>query len=456
MADKQAGYDVAVIGAGISGLCIGALLAKAGKKVLVLEKQKDVGGRAVSVFHKGHVIDNGIHMPSRSGFLEAVYEKIDKPYPELTPCYKATEVYHQGRWQNLMDLTPHKELRKIFNEITMNSYEDLEKYDDVSLKDWVSQRSGSEGLHLWFYFMGMAFDVGNEYEPLSTGELLYYLKAFLDTGKSLGEQSGVVIGGMNNLMKPLVESITENGGEVRTGVTVSRVIIENRVTQGIEIETGERLLYSQILDTEVIEVPVVVSTLPAWHMWKVLDRKDLPIWYVDMVDRVNTKFSSVWTIFGRTKEPLWDEYTLRWVPNLPHCDKIGYFFTLPTYGSAVNEYHYEFFIQGNYNEMPDLFNLSDAEQMRGVRRILADFEKDLVELFPDLEKTPDWKLLAQAEPYSIAQSAGLVGKARPSAGQVPGVENLYLSSVELRQGRGMGLQAAAQCALFCVDQILGK
>ena len=41
-------YDVIVIGAGIAGLGVSALLAKAGQKVLTLERARAIGGRAYS------------------------------------------------------------------------------------------------------------------------------------------------------------------------------------------------------------------------------------------------------------------------------------------------------------------------------------------------------------------------------------------------------------------------
>ena len=45
MIDK---YDAIVIGAGHNGLVCSALLAKAGKKVLVLEANNQVGGAAIT------------------------------------------------------------------------------------------------------------------------------------------------------------------------------------------------------------------------------------------------------------------------------------------------------------------------------------------------------------------------------------------------------------------------
>lgn len=58
-------YDYIVIGAGIAGLHIGALLSQHGK-VLVLEKAKEIGGRARVIDINGFKRDFGPH-PVRFG-----------------------------------------------------------------------------------------------------------------------------------------------------------------------------------------------------------------------------------------------------------------------------------------------------------------------------------------------------------------------------------------------------
>ena len=59
--DASAAWDVVVIGAGLGGLSAAALLAKAGKKVLVLDQHYVAGGNATEFRRKDYVFDVGVH-----------------------------------------------------------------------------------------------------------------------------------------------------------------------------------------------------------------------------------------------------------------------------------------------------------------------------------------------------------------------------------------------------------
>jgi phytoene dehydrogenase-like protein len=60
----MAGYDVVVIGAGLGGLTAGAILARAGRKVLVIERSNSVGGAASSYKVGDLFVEGSLHETS--------------------------------------------------------------------------------------------------------------------------------------------------------------------------------------------------------------------------------------------------------------------------------------------------------------------------------------------------------------------------------------------------------
>jgi phytoene dehydrogenase-like protein len=64
---RQAEYDVIVVGSGIGGLTTGALLARLGKSVLVIERHDRVGGYAHSFRRGAYRFDSAVHMVGGCG-----------------------------------------------------------------------------------------------------------------------------------------------------------------------------------------------------------------------------------------------------------------------------------------------------------------------------------------------------------------------------------------------------
>jgi phytoene dehydrogenase-like protein len=60
----MARYDVVVIGAGLGGLTSGAILARAGRKVLVIERSNSVGGAASSYKSGDLFVEGSLHETS--------------------------------------------------------------------------------------------------------------------------------------------------------------------------------------------------------------------------------------------------------------------------------------------------------------------------------------------------------------------------------------------------------
>jgi len=63
----MAQYDVVIVGGGFGGCVAAALLAKEGKKVVLLEKNDELGGRVRSARYEGYTINTGPHLVEDSG-----------------------------------------------------------------------------------------------------------------------------------------------------------------------------------------------------------------------------------------------------------------------------------------------------------------------------------------------------------------------------------------------------
>jgi all-trans-retinol 13,14-reductase len=55
------GFDAIVVGSGLGGLTAGALFARAGRRVLVLERNDSFGGAATVYRHNGLAIEASLH-----------------------------------------------------------------------------------------------------------------------------------------------------------------------------------------------------------------------------------------------------------------------------------------------------------------------------------------------------------------------------------------------------------
>jgi hypothetical protein len=356
------------------------------------------------------------------------------------------------------DLAGSREEVKKFlkEEILVKSYEDLEKYYDIPLDVWISQRNVSPGMQEWLQIMGLLFSPSDRVGHVSAGDFCIRLKQVSEKHKGLASV-GMVTSGLQSLTDPLAEAIRERGGEIRTGTKVSEIVIENGKVRGVLIEKGHNLFPAHVVDTEMIEAPVVICTLPVWDLFHVIPEDDLPRWYVDWVKGIQHKVTYVGGIsVGTSKKIFEDSKKWYWVPRAPRTSKVTTILVcLPCdeYVKVPGEYQTRFDFQTTYKTM-NLFDLQEAGQKKVLRRFFEDLEADLGEMFPGWEEHCLWKIRYVA-PIDITPAPGLVGTHRPDR-VLPGIENLYLVTDTLRHEKGNWSQISAYEALLATDQILRK
>lgn len=448
-------WDAIIVGAGISGLSAGALLATSGKKVLILEKDAVIGGRAGSTTYRGHVVDNGIHGLTNLGYMEDILTRAGKNMPDAV-AYEGTEALRDGEWINLGNLLMNENVLRMMTEGALSpSYEELDKFDDISIKDWGLKWTDDESAHFLLWFLAWAFLGGNKYEDMVANELLTFIKEVQEKCPEAPAMGTInFLKGLSGLTDRLVEAVQERGGEIRTSTRVVDVVILDGKAQGVNIETGERVFKGQLVDTEFIDAPLIIVTLPVWDLFKVVPEDVFPAWYVDWIRRISLKTAPLFTLICGMDKLLWDNWKMtRWVPMLPRTGLGACFlFAPPSFAESAGEYQGMFWLQTHWDECPNLFEANEAKDRVFLRKIFDNFEEDIKELFPDFEKHCKWKV-RHLDTFSIARAPGLTSRHRPSV-KPPGIENLYIVGDTVREARGSGMEAGARAALNLVDNVL--
>ena len=151
--------DVIVIGAGAAGLTAGAILAKEGKRVTVLDRAPYLGGRGMAVPDEGFKLNLGGHLLEDSGSgITKVFEYLGKSLVH-GPANTDMNVWdhERSRWGSIRDrYSGNKdELKKVIKAIVETPYEELDRWDDRCLREWILQYTSDEGVIDLFEFISV-------------------------------------------------------------------------------------------------------------------------------------------------------------------------------------------------------------------------------------------------------------------------------------------------------------
>ncbi|NDV00225.1 phytoene desaturase family protein [Pseudoroseicyclus tamaricis] len=325
-------YDALIVGAGHNGLVTAAYLARAGMRVVAVEKNDWVGGAAVS-----RQLDDEVTYSNCSYvcslFRPEIMRDLELPKHglQILPYEAGAVLTEDGGF--LAMSRDHEVQRREFARHSRRDAEAYDRYardilrhcrfirpmlmrtpaDPVSLRPrdlgelaWMgrkvmelSERQISEMIRFWTmsisdyldeYFehpvikayLAVSAIIGTALGPMSPGSAYVLLHHYMgDVDGNVGAW-GYARGGMGAITQALKASFEAAGGEVRTGKGVRRILVEGGRTTGVELEDGE-----------VIRASRVISGMDAKRTFLgTMDEGDLPGEFVSAIRKFKTRGSS--------------------------------------------------------------------------------------------------------------------------------------------------------------------
>ena len=284
MADQTEQFDAIIIGAGHNGLVAAGYLARAGKKVLVLEQRDRVGGACtleepfpgftmspcayvVSLLRPEIIRDLELHrygfsayvkdpqmfVPFLDGehlFFRASTEKTVEEIQLLSP--RDAEAYPKflaffERASEILNPILLEEPPSVADLAARFKGKDEEIYRYLmfgNLYDMLADYFESDYLRAAFAGQGV---IGSFIGPKTPGSV--YVMWHHMFGEVNGEQGmwGYVRGGMGKISFAMASSAEAHGSVIRTDARVAKVLIHNGRAEGVRLESGEEFRARAVL-----------------------------------------------------------------------------------------------------------------------------------------------------------------------------------------------------------------
>ena len=251
-------YDAIIIGAGIGGLVCGCFLAKAGKKVLIVEKTATAGGCCTSFTTKGFTFDAFAHSLGGlrpDGVLDVVLRELDLKNRISIHRHDPSDIFvtpdHRISFWNDLNRTiddlksafPHESpnIDRLMSYLAYNKGGDAVRLRNLTFLDFLGEFIKDEKLRCLISLSVL----GNAGLPPSMMSAFTATKLYQEFHLDGGYFSE---GGMQQFSNLFANRLKELGGEILLSKMVAKLLLtSDGRASGVELKGGEKILSSLVV-----------------------------------------------------------------------------------------------------------------------------------------------------------------------------------------------------------------
>lgn len=315
---KQERYDAVIIGAGLGGLSTAALLAKAGKSVLLVERHDRPGGYAHGFRRRNYHFDSGVHLVSGCGAQgyangSTIYKICSSLGIDADAIFLPLSSYAQVVFPEL-ELVLHSGEEAFITEMGLHFPEERDNLlrllrlcktlaeeallaEETLKQSRHTRKPPTQTLaHLFRYRRTTLAEALDEflvapglksacaslwpYLGLPPSQLSFLYWASMMAGYTY-EGAYYCRGSFQNYANRLAQAIEEYNGEVLLNASVRRICVENGKAVGIVLENGQR-----------IQAQTVVSNVDAHQTAELLiGREHWPVGFGNHLEKLSSTLS---------------------------------------------------------------------------------------------------------------------------------------------------------------------
>ena len=303
MPSRDTDADAVIIGSALGGLVAGAILARHGKRVVVLEHADTVGGRGGGVLHDGYWVDFGHRDGHDVGDcqvgwhhgVEAAREAgVDIALRRVTTPLRVHQlpdgrVTTGGDWSaaGLVAMAggalalrheDEAQVHAIVGLLTGAGPADVANAVPETIGAWLARHTASAAVRRAVLFMA-AVVFHSHPEEASAGRFMQFLQRRSGGGVFVPDDDEV--GGMQGLIEPWARAIRARGGEIALGWKPVEIVVDGgRVHGAVAVDRANLV--------REVRAPVAISTYPVWENFELIDERLFPADFVAAAHTLKT------------------------------------------------------------------------------------------------------------------------------------------------------------------------